>query len=51
MLDRIERILVAGNRWLLILLLLAMACIVFANVVLRYTTGTPSSGPKKWPAT
>ena len=39
MLDRIERILVAGNRWLLILLLLAMACIVFANVVLRYTTG------------
>ena len=39
MLDRIERILVACNRWLLILLLLAMACIVFANVVLRYTTG------------
>ncbi|MPS92065.1 MAG: TRAP transporter small permease subunit, partial [Comamonas sp.] len=39
MLDRIERTLVAGNRWLLILLLLAMACIVFANVVLRYTTG------------
>ena len=36
MLDRIERILVAGNRWLLILLLLAMACIVFANVVLRF---------------
>jgi TRAP-type C4-dicarboxylate transport system permease small subunit len=30
---------VAGNRWLLIVLLLAMACIVFANVVLRYTTG------------
>ena len=39
MLNRIERILVACNRWLLILLLLAMACIVFANVVLRYTTG------------
>jgi TRAP-type C4-dicarboxylate transport system permease small subunit len=39
MLNRIERILVAFNRWLLILLLLAMACIVFANVVLRYTTG------------
>jgi len=39
MLNRIERILVASNRWLLILLLLAMACIVFANVVLRYTTG------------
>lgn len=39
MLNRIERLLVASNRWLLILLLLAMACIVFANVVLRYTTG------------
>ena len=39
MLNRNERILVACNRWLLILLLVAMACIVFANVVLRYTTG------------
>ena len=39
MLKRFERALVAGNRWLLIILLLAMACIVFANVVLRYTTG------------
>ena len=39
MLDRVERALVACNRWLLIVLLLAMACIVFANVVLRYTTG------------
>ena len=39
MLNRIERVLVATNRWLLIILLLAMACIVFANVVLRYTTG------------
>jgi len=39
MLNRIERVLVNCNRWLLILLLLAMACIVFANVVLRYTTG------------
>lgn len=39
MLNRIERALVNCNRWLLILLLLAMACIVFANVVLRYTTG------------
>ncbi len=39
MLNRLERALVACNRWLLILLLLAMACIVFANVVLRYTTG------------
>lgn len=39
MLNCIERVLVNCNRWLLILLLLAMACIVFANVVLRYTTG------------
>jgi TRAP-type C4-dicarboxylate transport system permease small subunit len=39
MLNRVERILVAANRWLLIVLLLVMACIVFANVVLRYTTG------------
>lgn len=39
MLKQIERALVACNRWLLILLLAAMACIVFANVVLRYTTG------------
>jgi len=39
MLNRVETILVACNRGLLILLLVAMACIVFANVVLRYTTG------------
>ena len=39
MLNRFERALVAANRWVLILLLLAMSCIVFANVVLRYTTG------------
>lgn len=39
MLNRVERALVACNRWVLIVLLLAMACIVFANVVLRYTTG------------
>jgi len=39
MLNRFERALVATNRWVLILLLLAMSCIVFANVVLRYTTG------------
>lgn len=39
MLDRIEKSLVAINRWLLILLLLAMAIIIFSNVVLRYTTG------------
>lgn len=39
MLDRIEQGLVAINRWILIVLLLAMACIIFANVVLRYSTG------------
>ena len=39
MLKRIENGLVAVNRWVLILLLLAMAIIIFANVVLRYTTG------------
>ncbi len=39
MLDCIERWLVAINRWVLIALLLAMACIIFSNVVLRYTTG------------
>jgi TRAP-type C4-dicarboxylate transport system permease small subunit len=36
---RFERALVACNRGLLIVLLVAMACIVFVNVVLRYTTG------------
>ena len=39
MLNCFERVLVVANRWVLILLLLAMSCIVFANVVLRYTTG------------
>lgn len=39
MLNRLEQGLVAANRWILIVLLLAMACIIFANVVLRYTTG------------
>lgn len=39
MLDRFENALVAVNRWVLILLLGAMSVIVFANVVLRYTTG------------
>lgn len=37
--ERLERALVACNRGLLIVLLLVMACIVFANVVLRYSTG------------
>lgn len=36
---RFETAVVAINRWLLIALLLAMSCIIFANVVLRYTTG------------
>lgn len=39
MLKRVEQALVACNRWLLIVMMLAMACMVFANVVLRYTTG------------
>lgn len=39
MLNRLEQGLVAANRWILIVLLLAMASIIFANVVLRYTTG------------
>jgi TRAP-type C4-dicarboxylate transport system permease small subunit len=33
-----ERWLVAANRWLLIGMLAAMACMVFTNVVLRYAT-------------
>ena len=33
-----ERAFVAINRWILILLLAAMSVIVFANVVMRYTT-------------
>lgn len=39
MLDRFERGLVFANRWLLIVLLLAMVIIIFCNVVLRYSTG------------
>lgn len=39
MLKRIEDGLVAANRWLLIVLLAAISCMVFANVVLRYVTG------------
>ena len=39
MLNRLEQGLVTINRWILIVLLLAMACIVFTNVVLRYSTG------------
>lgn len=36
--DKLEARFVAANRWLLILLLAAMAVIIFANVVLRYLT-------------
>lgn len=36
--DRFERALVRVNRWALIGLLAAMACIIFANVALRYLT-------------
>lgn len=39
MFDRLEAAFVAVNRWLLVVLLLTMAVIVFCNVVLRYTTG------------
>lgn len=38
MLVTFERAFVAVNRWVVILLLSAMSVIVFANVVLRYTT-------------
>ena len=33
MIDRLEGLVVRVNRWLLILMLGAMACIIFANVV------------------
>jgi TRAP-type C4-dicarboxylate transport system permease small subunit len=38
MLKRLERVFLATNRWALILILAAMSVIIFANVVLRYTT-------------
>lgn len=37
--NRFESAFVAANRWLLVVMLAAMACIVFTNVVLRYTVG------------
>ena len=37
--QKFEAAFVAANRWLLIVILAAMSLIVFANVVLRYTTG------------
>jgi len=36
--EALERAFVAVNRWALVALLAAMACIVFANVALRYLT-------------
>src|SRR5690606_36808811 len=36
--DAVERAFVELNRWALIVLIAAMACIVFANVTLRYLT-------------
>ncbi|HVJ59567.1 MAG TPA: TRAP transporter small permease subunit, partial [Burkholderiaceae bacterium] len=35
-----ERLFVAANRWLLIVVLAAMVVIVFANVCMRYVFGT-----------
>jgi TRAP-type C4-dicarboxylate transport system permease small subunit len=37
-LNRFDRALLAANRWLLIAILAAMACMVFANVALRFAT-------------
>jgi len=39
MLDRVERLFVQVNRWLLIALLAAMVAVVFANVCMRYLLG------------
>ena len=39
MLNHIETVLVSVTRWMLIAMLAAMSVIVFANVVMRYTTG------------
>ncbi len=36
--DRFERVFISVNRWVLIVLLAAMAMIIFANVGLRYLT-------------
>ena len=38
MIGRLDRALLRGNRWVVIAILAAMAAMVFANVVLRYTT-------------
>jgi TRAP-type C4-dicarboxylate transport system permease small subunit len=39
MMQKLENAFVAANRWALIVMLGAMAAIVFTNVVLRYTVG------------
>jgi len=39
MLARLDRALLVANRWTVIAMLAAMAAMVFANVVLRFTTG------------
>jgi TRAP-type C4-dicarboxylate transport system permease small subunit len=39
MLARLDRVLLAVNRWTIIAILAAMAALVFANVALRFTTG------------
>ena len=39
MLARLDRGLLAANRWTIIAILAAMAAMVFANVALRFTTG------------
>src|SRR2546427_13310745 len=38
MLDRFDRALLKANRWTLIVILAAMATMLFVNVVLRFTT-------------
>ena len=37
-----ERYFVATNKWMLIIMLAVMSVIIFANVVLRYTTNVLS---------
>ena len=51
MIDRLEGLVVRVNRWLLILMLGAMACIIFANVVLRYLTNDSLVWRRRWAVT
>jgi TRAP-type C4-dicarboxylate transport system permease small subunit len=39
MINRLDHVLLAANRWAVIAMLAAMATIVFANIALRYSTG------------